>query len=286
MILPDVALPARANQCWTYSGIDSPERCPDLKRFESYPHPVQYQHNSRGFRDDEWPEDLVNAIWCVGDSFTLGIGSARHCTWPYVLQQATGTRTINVSMDGASNNWMARQAWHILKSIQPRAMVIHWSYLHRREGLTGLSDNKKHNFMLHYNQVKESDWPEIYKVEQFSSLPVHVQHTLMTQHTRDWLQETTDDDLRLWHIRSDLQKDIANTRDCMTLVDTTAHQTQLIHSFIPDFAIGYQHEFFRQISTTNAMIQDFDRLDLARDGHHYDLLTSQKFVQQITPLLT
>jgi hypothetical protein len=286
MILPDLCLPARANQCWPYSGIDTPERCPNRKHFESYSHTVQYQYNSRGFRDDEWPQDLCSAVWCVGDSFTLGIGSARQHTWPYVLQQATDTRTVNVSMDGASNNWIARQAWHILKSIQPKALVIHWSYLHRREGLTGLSSNKKYGFMQHYKEVKKPDWPEIYEIEQFSLLPVQVQHELMTHTPQDWLQDIDDDDLRLWHIRSDIQKDINNTRDCMTLVDANVHETQLIHSFIPDFAIGYQEEFFRQVSSANIVIQDFDRLDLARDGHHYDLLTSQYFVQQLQSVLT
>jgi hypothetical protein len=285
MILPEFVIPSKVNQVWEYSGIDSPERCPNLKQFESYPHAIEYQHNSRGFRDDEWPEDLFSAVWCVGDSFTVGIGSPRQHTWPWVLQQVTQTRTVNVSMDGASNNWIARQAWHILKSIQPQALIIHWSYLHRREGLTSLSANKKYGFMQHYNEVKKSDWPEIYEIEQFSLLPVQVQHELMTQHNRDWLQDTSDDDLRLWHIRTDIQKDIDNTRDCMALVDANVHETQLVHSFIPDFAIGYQKEFFRQVSSTNAIIQDFDRLDLARDGHHYDVLTSQYFVERIQSVL-
>jgi hypothetical protein len=36
-------------------------------------------------------------------------------------------------MDGASNDWIARQATEILNEIQPDNIVIQWSYSHRRE---------------------------------------------------------------------------------------------------------------------------------------------------------
>jgi hypothetical protein len=36
-------------------------------------------------------------------------------------------------MDGASNNWIARRAKHILDTVDPCHMVVHWSFLHRRE---------------------------------------------------------------------------------------------------------------------------------------------------------
>ena len=136
MILPDFILHSRVNARWDYSGIDSIKDCLDKTHFKNYPHKVEYSYNSRGFRDAEWPdsvEELKNAIWCIGDSFTVGVGSPLKHTWPYLLQQQTGRRCINVSMDGASNEWIARKTQKIIKEINPTDIVIMWSYTHRRE---------------------------------------------------------------------------------------------------------------------------------------------------------
>ena len=136
MILSDLFLASRINQHWFTSGIDSIKDCLNRQHFLNYPHKVEYHYNSRGFRDAEWPEtikELQNAIWCVGDSFTVGIGSPYEFTWPQVLSKATGRRCINVSMDGASNTWISRRARQIIHEINPTHMVVLWSYIHRRE---------------------------------------------------------------------------------------------------------------------------------------------------------
>lgn len=136
MILPDFILPSRVNQHWQYSGLDSINGCLDKAWFKQYPHTVEYYYNSRGFRDTEWPDsvnELKNSIWCVGDSFTVGLGSPIEHTWPYLLNKKLKKQTINISMDGASNDWISRKVVRILKEIQPKNMVIHWSYIERRE---------------------------------------------------------------------------------------------------------------------------------------------------------
>lgn len=288
MILPEIQLSSRKNQRCQQQGLDSLEKSPDPEWFHNFPHAVDYCYNSRGFRDAEWPEllnDLQQATWCVGDSFTVGIGSPYEHIWPQVLQKALNQRTINVSMDGASNNWIARQAAGILKTIQPQTMIVHWSYLHRREGLAQLNDNEKYGFLWHYNSVKSPDWPSILQVEQFSSLPVSIQNKLLTNSDLGWKRNITDEELRLWHIRSSIESDMQNTCQCVELVDQHCEFTQLIHSFIPDFACGYQQEFYQTLHTPNALIPAFKRLDLARDKHHYDILTSRYFVHQISQVL-
>ena len=58
MILPDFLLPSRVNKRWEFSGIDSIEQCLDKNHFKNYPHPITYSYNSRGFRDNEWPESI------------------------------------------------------------------------------------------------------------------------------------------------------------------------------------------------------------------------------------
>jgi len=73
-----------------------------------------------------------------------GIGQPIEEIWGNVLQQKTNTRTINISMDGASNTWITRKAKYILKEISPATIVIQWSYVHRRESdNASLSDYKR-----------------------------------------------------------------------------------------------------------------------------------------------
>ena len=72
------------------TGMDSPELCLDKEHYSNYKKKVEYQYNSRGFRDHEWPEDLSDVIWCVGDSFTEGLGQPFGETWPCLLQEKTG----------------------------------------------------------------------------------------------------------------------------------------------------------------------------------------------------
>ena len=284
MILPDFVLPNRVNQCWQYSGIDDPNQCLDKKHFESYPHDVTYHYNSRGFRDAEWPSlssELAAAVWCVGDSFTVGLGSPLAHTWPNILQQQSQCRTINVSMDGASNNWIARHSSKILTTINPKILIIHWSYLHRREGLTALNSNSKKSFLIHYEKVKDPSWPLSTQIGQFSLLPAHVQHELLNSHDTSWRDELSDEELKLWHIDSEIHNDIANTIDCIDLVDQHSANTRIIHSFIPGFMPVGTAEFYQRLKTPHSVIPEFPCLDLARDGHHYDIKTSQSLVEQI-----
>lgn len=91
--------------------------------------------------------DLQESVWCLGDSFTVGLGQPWEQTWPQILQKKIKRRTINVSMDGASNDWIARRALQIISEVAPRHIVIVWSYTHRRESTgPGYSDEKRRIF--------------------------------------------------------------------------------------------------------------------------------------------
>jgi hypothetical protein len=146
MILPNLVLPSFANQTSSYSGIDTYDVCIDKKHFLAYPYEVTYQYNTRGFRGSEWPSNLDNIIWCVGDSFTAGLGTPYHHTWHQVLENKLNINTINVSLDGASNNWIARKIIDILE-IKPKNLIVQWSYAHRRElKIPRLSDEDRRIF--------------------------------------------------------------------------------------------------------------------------------------------
>jgi hypothetical protein len=134
MILPDFIIPSKVNRISVYEGLDSPMDCLREEWFDKYPFTnILYKYNNRGYRDEEWPTNLDDVIWCIGDSFTLGVGSPIEHTWPFLLRQYTGSKVINVSMNGASNEWISRKTLKLLESCKPKAIVILWSYLHRRE---------------------------------------------------------------------------------------------------------------------------------------------------------
>jgi hypothetical protein len=114
------------------SGIDSLDLCLDQEHFRSYHKDISYRYNSRGFRDDEWPEDLSNVIWCVGDSFTVGIGQPIEETWPCLLQEKIGKRCLNLGEVGCSNDTIAMRVKEICKLHSPKTIVVMWSYWSRR----------------------------------------------------------------------------------------------------------------------------------------------------------
>ena len=114
------------------SGMDCLEKCFNKEHFRNYPKKITYRYNSRGFRDSEWPTDLSNVIWCVGDSFTVGIGQPYEEIWPQLLENKTGKRCINIGEDGCSNDTMALRAQEICKLYRPKLIVVMWSYFSRR----------------------------------------------------------------------------------------------------------------------------------------------------------
>lgn len=275
MILPDFTIPTRVDQHWNYTGIDSPELCMDIVRFRGYPHKFDYQYNSRGYRDREWPEDLQQAIWCIGDSFTVGLGSPVKHTWPGVLESTTGSRTINVSMDGASNAWIARKALRIIDTIQPRCIVVQWSYLHRRE--LDIATARAQLWNTFYNAVRDPSWPV---AAVFDQLTEEIQQELITVHA--WPVLLTDEMRVVQNLKTTVEEDIDHTIDCIQQLGN-----RVVHTFIPEFVDQNNRDYFyaRLDQTGIAYIKDFNRLDLARDGHHYDIKTATKYADSIKSVL-
>jgi hypothetical protein len=278
MTLLDLEIASLRNKTRLISGMDSPDQCLDKKHFQDYPYTITYQFNSRGFRDDEWPKDLKSAVWCIGDSFTAGLGSPREHTWPYVLQQQSGRRCINISLDGASNNWIARRAAQIVKKIAPVAVVVQWSFLNRREADVYTAWHAAWNQF--YPVVKDLGWPtSIFST--VSDLPPEIQAEL-SMHD----QPLVDDFTRQRHFSKDSRdQDIKNTMLLWNLLESFVdrNQTKMIYSAIPQFApAGDIDKFSKLAPVPFTRVQQLDR---ARDGYHYDIKTAESFVQQILPLL-
>ena len=278
MILPDFVLPGRGNQCWQYSGIDSLENCLNKKHFESYPHDITYNYNSRGFRDVEWPdtiEELQSAIWCVGDSFTVGIGSPLEHTWPWVLQQATQRRIINVSMDGASNMWIARHVNLIKKQIDPKNIVVMWSYVSRREHANqNLTDEQRRihhdntnnledllNFKSCQTMIKPSNAIQLAIPEYTPYIP-NYQSTWENIRGVDWPEQSPLTINEMLALPAFVQTELKDNFNTWADLQQSIEQKSLL-------------------PTLEKNLIKVKRLDLARDAHHFDLITSQWVVDQI-----
>ena len=115
-----------------FSGMDNLNLCVNKEHFKNYNKTVSYEYNAQGFRDKEWPADLKNKIWCIGDSFTVGLGQSVEETWPALLEKELNERCINIGQDGCSNDLIAARAKYIIDTYEPKAVVIMWSYFWRR----------------------------------------------------------------------------------------------------------------------------------------------------------
>jgi hypothetical protein len=116
-------------QCDTL-GLDSFEHCFDKKNYNKFPK-VVYKFNSLGYRTNE--EYSGNEILVVGDSFTLGLGVNIEDTWPAQLSKLLNYPVLNFSLNGASNDWIARRAAELLDFFNPKLLIVHYSFSHRRE---------------------------------------------------------------------------------------------------------------------------------------------------------
>jgi hypothetical protein len=150
--------------------------------------------------------------------------------WPQLLEKQSGIRTVNVSLNGASNDWIARKVVDLVAAVNPLIIFIQWSYLHRREiDDPTLGDEAR---TLHYDSNDHDDCENFFKNVDQLPTTVKIIHS--------WIPKYFD-----FHYDTDLDTKI------------------------------YQHMDQRRFE----FIQDVAQLDHARDGHHYDLQTAQKYVQ-------
>jgi hypothetical protein len=292
MILPDLIIPSRIARNWIYSGIDSPEHCRDRTYFHQYPHEISYNYNQRGFRDQEWPEnvaDLQNAIWCVGDSFTAGIGQPLEHTWPYVLSQNLARRTINVSMDGASNDWIYRRTQDICQAVNPKTIIIMWSYMHRRESSdTNQSDDLRR---IYYNgSSNEEDirhWKNYY--EKIKNADRYIIQSAIPDFSPidDIISKTHSELYRHWQAikASDWPPCPKNLDELENLPEVIKIELKTLHDCYGTMRSAVTKSSDLEKILLDDVIYIRKRLDWARDYHHFDILTSQWFVDQITPLI-
>jgi len=289
MILPDLVLKSRADQQWDFSGIDCWQYCKDKNHFLSYPYSISYNFNSRGFRDCEWPvqlHDLKQSIWCLGDSFTVGIGSPAQHTWPRLLEARLNKRCINVSMDGASNHWIFDKAKKILDSIQPNTLVLHWSYTWRTQD----PDQSKSD--------EDRRRPFFLDLETFDNIPAHIEefngflsqlanygtgtkiiHTFIPRFSQVCRVEMS----TVWkQLCGNSWPELPENQHIFDQLDTT-HVDELINFGV--YENFKNHYKLYKVYNKLCHVPEFDHADWARDGHHYDKITAERFIDALAPLI-
>jgi hypothetical protein len=112
---------------------DTLEHCGDKKHFLNYKKPINYKFNKYGYRDYEWPNDLEDVIWCVGDSATMGVGQPFEESWPQILQAKIGKRCMNLGEAGCSNDTISQRVQEICKLYNPKLVIVMWSFFSRRK---------------------------------------------------------------------------------------------------------------------------------------------------------
>lgn len=279
VILNDLVLSTRANQRWYSSGIDTEEKCLDLDHFRRYPFHIDYAYNSRGFRDREWPEsqqDLREAIWCVGDSFTVGIGQPLTHTWPYLLERATQRRTINVSMDGASNEWIARRSRQIQCVVQPQHMILMWSYPNRRESVDHDSTDEDRRV---WTDLHSSYLQDLENLQRCQKSLERTGYTKIIDFIVPNVFLNVPDPGLIWQDIRGPDWPLTCPRQLESLSDAIQHELKTHFKIWQDLHDAVNaNQLLLDILARTLMVQ---QLDLSRDGHHFDRLTCQWIVDQI-----
>jgi hypothetical protein len=282
MFLPNFMLETRKNQYWTESGMDTIDQCLDKMHYKKYPHQIAYNYNLRGFRDQEWPEsldDLQNSVWCIGDSFTVGIGSPLAHTWVNILQSRLNQRCVNVSMDGASNKWIARKAIEILDAVNPKLMVIQWSYFQRDElPDTLLPDEERRleaNLTDSINQLKIDSVKLINQVELNKKQCKVIHSFIPNSMVLDYNHNES-----IWQvIKADSWPPLPRSLD-----EFNSLPANIVNELKTFDVYNVMFSYYQFDSITH--IPEIVQIDLARDGHHYDILTATNFVDQVEELIS
>jgi hypothetical protein len=127
-----IHIPFYANLQSDSLGLDNQAHCYNHRMFDQHT-PVHYHFNQIGFRTHSVDKFKHNAILVLGDSFTLGLGNNLIDRYTDILEQQLSHQVLNFSLNGASNDWIARKLQQLLPLFQPRAIILHYTFSHRRE---------------------------------------------------------------------------------------------------------------------------------------------------------
>lgn len=117
----------------TELGLDSMHQCLNKEHFINFHYKVNYNFNELGYREFSIKKYNLNPIIAIGDSFTLGLGLPIELTYPKQLEKLLNYQVLNFSLNGASNDWISRKLEQILNYFNPKSIIVHYTFTHRRE---------------------------------------------------------------------------------------------------------------------------------------------------------
>ena len=81
--------------------------------------------------------------------------------------------------------------------------------------------------------------------------------------------------------------DVENTIECIQAVHGVLPNARVVHSFIPEFAVPQDMDkILNYVSEHNLIyVKPFCKLDVGRDGYHYDRITAESFCQELIKLI-
>lgn len=253
----------------------------------SWTTPIDYRFNSRGFRDHEWPDNLDHVIWCIGGSELLGTGVAFDQACPRQLAQLTESKVIDVSIIGASNDWITRQFQNIKAGLGDsfKTALIQWSFSTRSE--LSLNDAKDQELIDLYNAIKMPNWPDIKGFDSLSMLDDKIRQEIIDNpyFAKISAMDGAAENGQI-HYKKEFVLDYAGAKHLLGLIDkieSIKGNTQVIYSFCPKFAEPGEDEFiYGQLRDKGIdFIPEYPQIDMARDRSHSGPATHLMYAKSV-----
>lgn len=284
---------------------DRLDLCASKRHWLTYPNDIEYRFNSRGFRDTEWPDsaqELSRALYCFGDSEAVGIGRALCHTLSGEIQSQSHHRCLNISALGTSNAWQARQARYVLERMPQARVIMHWTFLWRRElaiDSAEVQSKLQQEWREFYQAIRDSSWPPCDHYQEFDSLPTQIREEIKKEFRYDHTSFDISDDytISVAPMRGDLarqsrrdhwdehseQQDLDDFAQALDLLRPWQHR--VIHTWIPLAAEDAVMARVYQLCEGMVYVPMQPVLDLARDGFHYGRETAAAIARKVVMLL-
>jgi hypothetical protein len=216
----------------------------------------------------------------------VGLGSPVEHTWPFLLEKTINKKCINLSMDGASNEWISRKVIQLIKEVQPEVIVIHWSFMWRTESKdSSLSDEDRRQQF-----APEENFSSMVKRFVFlvNSVNFAKGNTVVIHSTIPGFSDYTIGGLEhIWKVAkgpSWPSDPITNLKEYTQLPQFVRDELKTLFNLTIENFLLFEQEF-ESLCRNGHWIKPFRKFDLARDGFHYDILTASKFASQISDLI-
>jgi hypothetical protein len=198
-------------------------------------------------------------------------------TWPQQLRQRVNLPVITIAMDGASNQWIARQIKLINSEIAPLHIIAMWSYFHRREHLdTTIGDLQRR---IHGD-------PDLV-IQDFELFEKLVLEVLSDNLVNAVIPDCHDvfNLCKIWNNIRGISWPIEIPRDICELSTDIQDEISNVHKLYAKLKLLIEFNQ-RLISLKNqTTFVDYNCIDLARDSHHFGPATCTLFCDRLLQVI-